>query len=137
MKSAMSLIFLRRFHINALFAITVALGGCAQTTQVDGKVEQQQVWVARIVYSCANGTLTVTRQPGSVSALVQVGGRSYQLPRDPSETGGEHYTTNLQTLNLQGNTASFTGVGLPRYEPCTTSLTPLMLPPQRGRSSRD
>jgi hypothetical protein len=138
MKSAILLIFLRSFHIGALFAATAVLGGCLQTTQTGGKVEQQQVWVARIIYSCANGsTLTVTRQPGSVSALVQVGGRSYQLPRDASTTGGEHYTTNLQTLDLQGNTASFTGVGLPRYEPCTTSLTPLMLDPPRGRGSRD
>jgi len=139
MKSAMSLILLRSVCNGVYLAAITVLGGCLQTTQVSGTPQQQQIWVARIIYSCANGsTLTVTRQPGSVSALVRVDGLSYQLPRDPSVTGGEHYTTHLQTLNLQGHAASFEGVGLVRYAPCTTNSVPVFLEPQRpGRGSQD
>jgi hypothetical protein len=138
MKSAMSLILLRSFRNGVYLAAITLLGGCLQTTQVSGTPQQQQIWVARIIYGCANGsTLTVTRQPGSISALVRVDGLSYQLPRDTGVTGGENYTTHLQTLSLQGHGASFTGVGLPRYQ-CTTNSTPVFLEPQRpGRGSQD
>lgn len=139
MKSAMFSIFLRNFRTGALFAATAVLGGCVQTTPIGGAPPQQEVWVARLVYSCANGSiLNVTRAQGSTSALVRVDGMSYQLPRDATVTGAEHYTTRLQTLTLQGHSARFVGVGLTTYEPCTSNSTPVLLEaPRPGRGSQD
>lgn len=120
-----------------LLTLAGLLGGCQQTAPVART--QQQVWTARLFYSCSDGsTIRVTRAQGSTSALVQVDGRSYQLPRDYGVTGAEHYTTHTQTLFLQGNAATFEGVGIRKYDACTTSSAPVLLDAvKRPRDSQD